>query len=527
LSKQLAIVFTLLMFLLAFTLTCTLTPAAQAQGQDIYVSQPVFPVRINASQIPIGSNWTLVYSLQANVTYHAYFYGKWINNGSEPKTDYDVYVYNPLGELESVHTEAAGLPEHLGDNVSYPFFTPKYSGNYSFVIRNDPRESQNSEGATFMLIPHVETDEWYSQFIQGKVNDQPVQNTSWAVEFVTASRNISVKIQVPDTLDMYEARLYLMANPSQSKGTRLNNVSLAWEPGLYGNRTGNFGGYNLDSKQYRGLAYASCEYLGQDMLINYTSQYSGESLYHLVFIGEKGEGNIDYAVQTDFEGPSIEIVNMPQRVFPEQQVNMTFNVKGRTELEQVSVQYTADGWNTREYVSLISNQTRIYTSTIPEQAAGTKVSYNITAIDVLNNTAEYTNDYVVKYVTVTNCTVKTETWGLGRNVTISGSVTPTTGNLSVLVTFTPNNGSIVEKHVLTLTNGTFFASFSPNATGRWTVQAACLEDGSHFGSVSESIEALVVEESDFLGGYSMYIYAAASVMAIIVIAVVVIRKRRE
>lgn len=518
---------TLLIFLLAYTLIHATIHDAQAQGQDTYVSKPVFPVKINASQIPIGSNWTLVYNLQANTTYHAYYYGKWINNGSEPKTDYDIYVYNPQGELESAHTEAAGLPEHLGDNVSYPFFTPKYSGNYSFVVRNDPRESQNTEAATFMLIPHVETDGWYSQFIQGKINDQPVQNTSWAVEFLTTSKKINVKIQVPDTLDMYEARLYLMANPSQSKGIRLNNVSLAWEPGLYGNRTGNFGGYNLDSKQYRGLAYASCEYPGQDMFINYTSPYEGESLYHLVFIGEKGEGNIDFVVQTNFQGPNIEIANAPQKIFPEQQVNMTFRVNGKTELKQVLAQYTKDNWNTTETASLTSNQTRTYTSAIPSQSAGTKIQYNITATDVVNNTARYTNSYVVKYATLTNCTLKTKTWGLGRNITISGSISPAAGNLSVLVTFTPHNGSIVQKHVLTLANGTFFASFSPNATGKWTVQATCLEDDSHFGSVSESAEVLVVVESDFLGGYSMYIYAAVGVMATVVIAVVVIRRRRE
>jgi hypothetical protein len=58
------------------------------------------------------------------------------------------------------------------------------------------------------------------------------------------------------------------------------------------------------------------------------------------------------------------------------------------------------------------------------------------------------------------------------------------------------------------------------------VQAVCVEDDSYFGSVSEPAEVLVVVESDFLGGYSMYIYAAVGVMATVVIAVVVIRRRR-
>jgi len=56
------------------------------------------------------------------------------------KTDYDVYIFNPRGDLESVHTESAGLPEHLGNTVDDPFFTPELTGKYYFVILNDPRD---------------------------------------------------------------------------------------------------------------------------------------------------------------------------------------------------------------------------------------------------------------------------------------------------------------------------------------------------------------------------------------------------
>ena len=37
---------------------------------------------------------------------------------------------------------------------------------------------------------------------------------------------------MPDTIDMYEARLHLMSN---AESFTVNNVSLPWEPGLYGN----------------------------------------------------------------------------------------------------------------------------------------------------------------------------------------------------------------------------------------------------------------------------------------------------
>ena len=83
------------------------------RGNWTFIEKPMFPVYFNRSQIPVGSNWTVVCPLIANHSYHIYFYGEWIDYGLNPSTDYDIYVYNPLGELEGYHTESAGLPEHL------------------------------------------------------------------------------------------------------------------------------------------------------------------------------------------------------------------------------------------------------------------------------------------------------------------------------------------------------------------------------------------------------------------------------
>jgi hypothetical protein len=191
-------------------------------GNWTFVEKPMFPVYFNQSQIPVGFNWTVVYPLIANHTYHVYCYGKWIDYGPNPSTDYDIYVYNPLGELEGYHTESTGLPEHLGTTVDEPFFVPKYSGNYSFVIRNDPRESNASQPAILMTIENVETNKWHEVFIKGKENNMFVLNTGWSFEFSTESQRIEVWVKVPETLDMYEARLYLMANPEAGMGAMLN-----------------------------------------------------------------------------------------------------------------------------------------------------------------------------------------------------------------------------------------------------------------------------------------------------------------
>ncbi|MGF3523188.1 MAG: hypothetical protein ACQXXJ_08875, partial [Candidatus Bathyarchaeia archaeon] len=270
--------------------------------------------QFNESQITIGSNWSVVVPLVANHSYHVYCYGEWVHNGSTPKTDYDIYVYNPEGIQESEHTAAAGIPEHLGSRVNDTFFVPKMSGNYTFVIENDRRQSNGTQAGTFMVIENLETDRWYSCYIEGKNASQASSlYTSWAYEFVTDKPNIEIWIKVPDTLDMYEARLYVM---SDVHSLVINGAPLPWEPGLYGNFTNDVGGYSLDSEKYRGVAYASCEFRGQDMFLNFSTTNTVKTLYHLVLIGESGAGKAEFLIKTQFGNAGLTPVEPLGRVYP-------------------------------------------------------------------------------------------------------------------------------------------------------------------------------------------------------------------
>ena len=116
-------------------------------------------------------------------------------------------------------------------------------------------------------------------------------------------------INVPATLDMYEARLYLMAAPSIGVGTTLIDDPLADESCLYGGiREGIFGGYNLKAPSVRFPdRVASCEFAGEDMMINYTAPFPGEILYHLVFIAEDGAGDLSFMIKTDYDPPRISL----------------------------------------------------------------------------------------------------------------------------------------------------------------------------------------------------------------------------
>jgi len=591
-------------------------------GNWTYISKPVFPVKINASQIPIGANWTYVYPLNKNSTYHVYCYGEWIDyDPHSAKTDYDIYVYDPNGTQESYHTEAAGLPEHLGTTVDQPLFTPKHTGNYSFLIKNDPRESQGEKEATFMLIEHVDCNKWYQRYMEGKVNDKPVENTSWAYEFNTTSRHVEVWIEVPDTLDMYEARLYIMANPSKGMGVLLNNIPLAWEPGLYGTLSGLYGGYNLDSRGFRHSdAMASCEFPGQDMLINYTCPYEGNVLYHLVLIAEHGNGVLNFMVKTDFEAPKLSIQEPIEATYSNNETVITVYVDENSGLKKVLLNYTTDDWATWTAMDMTASKNQTYIGTIPGQPAGTTVKYRILAFDNAGNKAEAQSSYVVndptnitcslsksvihygENITVTGsishggatvtlnytcgddvtskslstnssgffsdthvpnktgswavlvcwagnetcfgtssgymnftvkkapmsitCNVTRETMTIGENIMVTGIVYPVVENASVILVFTMPNGSTIEQHVYTSSNGTFTTSFKPDATGLWHIQTKFDGDDLRGKAYSEA-KSFHVNDT-WINRYMIYIMGVvAGVVAVLVVGFFVRRRRYE
>ena len=492
-------------------------------GNWTYIEKPMFPVLLNTSQLQIGQNWSIICPLKMNHSYHVYCYGAWVNSGSEPKTDYDIYVYNPLGEMEGYHTESAGLPEHLGTNVDEPFFVPKYSGNYTFVINNDNRESHGAEQATFMIIEDVECDIWHEHYVEGKGSDDlPVLNTSWAYEFVTESKHVEVWVKVPETLDMYEARIYLMADPKSKERTVLNKVPLAWEPGLYADRDNCYGGYNLESKEYRGLAFASCEFPGQDMFLNYTSANTGKSLYHLVFIGEVGSGTIQFLVKTEFDKARLKPLTVPERVHPNDDAVVAY-VSNSTDLEGATLEYSTNGWTNSTIIEMEIFDNRICRATIPRQPAGTIVNYRVEANDTLKNVLVAEKTYPVKNELTLNLTVTKEAVTIGENITVEGTATPTTEPIPLTVYFGSTNGT---KQIVCYTkaDGTFTASFKPETLEMWEVQARFDGDAFLYESMSPWL-SVEVREPSVLVKYSLYI--GGGIGAAVVVCVIVFWKKSK
>jgi len=349
-----------------------------------------------------------------------------------------------------------------------------------------------------MVIEHVDCNRWYQRYLQGKVNDKPVEETGWAYEFCTNSTRLEIRIDVPDSLDMYEARLYLMANPSRGIGTTLNGVPLAWEPGLYGSiksvtkPQATFGGFNLEDKGYKNPgAMASCEYSGQDMLINYTSPYNSEFvLYHLVLLAEFGQGNVRFMVKTDFNAPQLSVLNPVERAYPTDETTIVAYVSDETKLERVWLTYTGDNWLTSASVDMVEDQNGTYRATIPRQPAGTLVKYKILAVDVSENQAEVQGSFPVKNPTKIEISLSRPICDVDDTVMVNGSISH--GGATVTLNYTCKDTELL-RSALADPNGFFNDLYTPPSFGVWTISASWPGNQTCFGAVSDS-ESLAVSK---------------------------------
>jgi hypothetical protein len=261
------------------------------------------------------------------------------------------------------------------------------------------------------------------------------------------------------------------------------------------------------------------------MLINYTSSVKGKSLYHLVFIGEKGAGNIDFLVKTEFGKASLKPIGLPIRVYPNNETTLTF-ASNATDLTDAALNYSANNWANSTVLNMQLTNNRTCTATVPAQPAGTIVEYEAEGTDVFENILTYNGSYTVKYESQLNVTLKTKAIPIGDNITLFGLITPAGNNLTISLVFTSTNETF-EQTAYTQNNGTYTVSFKPTTQGNWMVQAMFEGDNMLYESSIPPIR-FKVDPPFFLTLYGTYIYAGAGIGAgTTVMALVYIKKRRE
>ncbi|MFB0557617.1 MAG: hypothetical protein ACETVY_00735 [Candidatus Bathyarchaeia archaeon] len=460
-------------------------------GNFTFVNHPVPAVVIDSDSIPIGEAHTYVYHLKQGHRYHIYLTGEWANPAKH-ETDYDIYVYKISGMVAtfySSHTEAAGLPEQVGNDELGKYFIPPYTGTYYIVVKNDAVESSAAEAATLMVIEKIEPNQWVSRYMKGKVNEKPVAETNWAYEFVASADRIRLFIDVPSTLDMYEARLYIMGSSTGDRGWSLEGVPVAWGPGLLGVRSGFYGGFNFDPQGFRHLdAMASCERSGEDMVIDYEPPLKGELLYHLVLIAEYGSGTLEFVIQADFDQPDIELVDPPTRVEAGEPTEIEVMVEEDSGVDIVSISYSKDGSDVLRRVDVEQLEPGRYSGIIPGVQPGTVVEYVVEVEDVMGNKGEVRGNYkAIGRASLTLHLNDQELMG-GEEAEVRGQLLPGGKDISINYTHGDEDFNFT---VPTGELGIFNHRFKPGSTGEWQVVAQYPGDEDYLPAASEKLNFTV------------------------------------
>ena len=443
------------------------------------VNKPVDPVFINTGNdsivIPIGESWDFIYNLKSGRRYHIFLVGDWIHNESTPMTDYDIYTFRPSGAPLSTHTESAGLPEQVSTDDNHQYFVPDQTGDYTFRIVNDERDSQNTETAILMLLEHIDVNTEYSQFLEGRdTDDNEVLYTGWAYEFNTSAPEIRVFVDVPSLLDMYEARLYAMADPESEIGYSLYGIGAPigdFFEGFSGDHEG-FGGFNTYSQGVRNIdAMDSGEYSGQDLEFTFTTPgtfVNGSNVYYyLVLIAEHNQGTVDFVVQTDFAPPVISLLDPPEVGVEGEATEIRVTIEDETEIEEVWIEYSTDGgetWSDEEFAERIEG----YSCDLDSLRAGDYVEYVVYAKDAFGNVGSLESGFMVKKTIIIEGRVANKNVYADEDARIT--VSSNLDSAPIILQFI--NGETVRNiSSTTAEDGSLSYSFTPTLLGDWSFRA--------------------------------------------------------
>jgi hypothetical protein len=444
------------------------------------------PRIIAANEIPLDQSrprsLDLTYWLEAGNRYHIFLVGDWVSNETDA-TDYDIWVYNKNGIL-SRHTESAGLPEQVGNDAKNQYFCPPETGDYTFRIINDPKDSGGADAAVFMVIQHIEMNRRYSLELVGKYNpnDQYTSKAYHAYEFDTASENFELSINVPDSLDMYEARVYPMAHPAAQVGYYIRGIGVPTGDLLTSEApSGSYGGYNYKYEKFRFPQWtASCERNGYDMDVIFGAPLHNETelvledktvFYYLVLMAEYDQGTIQFYLKTDANNPTVTLVDPGVLGYTDDRTKIEASVSSNNPLDSVWVNYTTDDWATQSRVEMVKDG-NIYRGYIPKQTLNKVVKYRVYAIDEIENQGSASSSYEVKERVTPELTVDRITLYGGESITFFGYSNVANKNHVLRIQGAANK----DITVATDTAGAFEYTYKPPTAGSYTATLVYVGD---------------------------------------------------
>ncbi len=508
------------------------TPVPVVRGASVTLKKPFEPVFINMAapkpwddgqheltiSKPSGNQYPvpgeIKCGLEKGQKYHIFLVGDFVFNKTLDEsylTDYDVEVYDPYMRLVSRHTESAGKPEHMGTGGPKQYFIPEMDGSYTFRIYNDPKDSQGNEAAVFMLIKHIEMNTKYNVTLYGKsrVGEPYPFWFNYAYEFDTPNDDYQLVVKVPDPdgetgypgLDMYEARVYPMANPSTGVGHYLRGLGVPWGHLLSGENSGSYGGYNTSIEGASWIDYtASCEYSGQDMLVTFGKPVHNETetvvddptvFYYLVLLAEYDYGTVEFYLKTDYRPLNVTLLDPGVVGYTGDETTIYVNVDAYHRIERVWMNYTTDDWETQKTVELRKCEEG-YKGNLPKFKLNDIVKYKVCASDEVDNKGSARGEFEVKNeVDLSLSASRISLYG-GESLTILGA--SSLPNTDHTIRFVCGSHSKTV-NVKTNTVGEFQYTYTPQWVGDYDVTVEYSGDAINHAAVSYIKEFTVEKRS--------------------------------
>jgi hypothetical protein len=284
-------------------------------------------------------------------------------------------------------------------------------------------------------------------------------------------------------LDMYEVRLYAMANPEAGVGNFVDGIGVP-SGSLFDNFAGEYGGYNTSCNGDRNIdAMASCEYPGADMAFTYDTP-NGENntndiYYFLVLIAEHGEGIVNFYVQTDFSSPNITLINQPSIGYAGEKTRVTAEIEEEFGIDRVWMEYVIDG-ETFPEVGLSKNGD-LWIGDLPEFSVLDFVNYTVYAEDEFDNVGVIESSFLVKERVTIQCSLVDSTLRTGQPAELMGTSSLDSGVIELVF----SNGDFENVNITTSESGSFSYTYYAKQPGDWSIQAFYHGDDLHIPSESE------------------------------------------
>jgi len=497
---------TLLLVLLIIVLHSI--PINQVKGYDVI--PPYEPQEIKEGDIPYRPYGNVVPKeyrcyLEAGHKYHVFLVGDWVTNNTEQATDYDIEVRDPSNVVVSINTESAGLPEQVANDEKHQYFIPAKSGDYRFIIYNDPKDSavNKQDAAVFMIIEHIEMNTRYSTVLKGKPSVGAEYPSGYKVgyEFNTTEPEFLLYIDVPDPepskgitgLDMYEARVFPMANLYRDIGYNIQGVGVPLGEFLTGEGLENetYGKYNTSIP---GFSFpdmkVSCEAAGVDMrkLIkmepsNATASNSTEPqniFYYLVMLAEYYEGEIEFYVKTDYRPVNITLIDPPTKGYTNETVLIKAVPESAAPVDTMWMEYTTDSWKTSSRVDLVEKPD-YWLAVLPGFKLHDKVEYIIHAEDEIDNKGVYEGSFEVMNKVDIDFGLSSNVIQGGQSVEITGAATKPSIDIEINI---EHEGETKTYVVQTDGEGSFHYEYVPSEIGEYDVTLSYAGDEDYHSAVS-------------------------------------------